>query len=260
MRPAGRFCRAISLCIALLPLAGVQADCVVLLHGLARTAGSMAPMAEFLEASGFATANTGYPSRQLPVEALATRAIQDGLRGCEVEEARRGTKKGRVHFVTHSLGGILLRQYLSSATIPPLGRVVMLGPPNQGSEVVDELRHVPGFKLINGPAGQQLGTGYDSLPLRLGPVSFPLGVIAGTRSLNPILSAVLPGPDDGKVTVRSARVSGMCAFLEVNATHTFMMRDKVVLAQTLQFLQEGRFAGGTRCPRVAPLTEARADE
>ena len=91
-------------------------------------------------------------------------------------------------FVTHSMGGILVRQYLRQHSVPHLHRVVMLGPPNKGSEVVDVLGNTPGFHFINGDAGLQLGTGQGSVPNTLGPVDFDLGIIAGTRSINWILS------------------------------------------------------------------------
>ncbi|MEM7257005.1 MAG: alpha/beta hydrolase, partial [Pseudomonadota bacterium] len=117
----------------------------------------------------------------------------------------------------------------------------MIAPPNQGSEVVDNLRDVPGFKVFNGPAGLQLGTDENSIPSQLGPVTFDLGVIAGTDTINPILSQYLPNPDDGKVSVESTKVEGMDDFLVFAHTHTFIMRSKQVIAQVIHFLQQGQF-------------------
>ena len=219
---------------------GQAPDCVVLLHGLARTAASMARLEEALTDAGFAVANIDYPSRKYAVQQLAPLVIEKGLAACRSRQAEI------IHFVTHSLGGILVRYYLAEHDLPEhhllkLGRVVMLGPPNRGSQVVDKLARVPGFGLWNGPAGLQLGTGEDSLPRQLGPARFAVGVIAGTRSLNPVFSRFLPGPDDGKVALESTKLAGMQDFLALPHTHTFMMRSAEVIRQTIFFLHNGRF-------------------
>ncbi|XOV83270.1 MAG: esterase/lipase family protein [bacterium] len=208
-------------------------ECVVLLHGLARTSDSMNPLANQLERNGYVVANLDYPSRQKPIEELAAPVITAGLTAC--------TDSPRVHFVTHSLGGILVRYYLAHHQIQHLGYVVMLAPPNQGSEVVDNWQNIPGYKALNGPTGIQLGTNKKSIPNQLGAVDFPLGVIAGNKTINPILSLSLPNPDDGKVSVENTKVEGMADFIEVPHTHTFIMRSEEVITQVLHFLQHGQF-------------------
>jgi len=227
------------LIICFLLLSGVSAsaaDCVVLLHGLARSATSMNKMQRALTDAGYETANIDYPSRDYDVEELAQIAVSDGLRACQ-----SNGEVGRVHFVTHSLGGILLRQYLSENEIPLLGRVVMMGPPNQGSAAVDRLGAVPGFDWLNGPAGRQLGKGEDSVPLALGPAEFELGVIAGNRSIDPITSAVLENPDDGRVSVEDTKLDGMNDFVVVEHSHAFMMRMRRPIELTIRFLNNGSF-------------------
>jgi hypothetical protein len=218
----------------------VAAECVVLLvvllHGLARTASSMERMQEALKDAGFETVNVDYPSREHPIEVLAPLAVGQGLEGC-----RKATGMETIHFVTHSLGGILVRQYLTTNDIPELGRVVMLGPPNQGSAAVDKLRDVPGFDWVNGPAGVQLGKGEGSVPLGLGPADFELGIIAGTRSIDPIVSAVLEDPNDGRVSVEDTKLEGMNDFVSVPHSHAFMMRMKRPIKLTIQFLRTGSF-------------------
>lgn len=208
-------------------------QCVILLHGLGRTKRSMAPMQRFLDSEGFATLNLGYRSTQFSIERLA-----DGLRP-KIEEAASGFKV--LHFVTHSMGGILLRYLLAEKSIPNLGRCVMLGPPNQGSQVVDRLRGTGVFGWINGPAGLQLGTGEGSVPCALGPVDFELGVLAGNRSINLILSLLIPGPNDGKVAVTHAKVAGQRDFKVMPVSHPFFMVNREVQRNTLAFLRDGAF-------------------
>lgn len=229
--------RAGIVCVLLLSSSpALAADCVVLLHGLARTAISMNPMQRALIDEGFETANIDYASRDDTIEALAEIVIPEGLEAC-----RSKGSVGHIHFVTHSLGGILLRQYLSMHPIPDLGRVVMLGPPNQGSVAVDELRNVPGFDWLNGPAGLQLGKGEDSVPLKLGPATFELGVIAGNRTIDPITSSVLENPDDGRVSVEDTKLDGMADFIVVEHSHAFMMRMRRPIDLTIRFLNSGSF-------------------
>ena len=139
------------------------------------------------------------------------------------------------------MGGILVRQYLSQHEIPGLHRVVMLGPPNKGSEVVDKMGDVPGFDFINGDAGMQLGTDELSVPNALGKANFDVGVIAGTRSVNLILSYLIEGEDDGKVSVENTKLEGMNDHIVMSVTHTFMMRNKKVIAQALYYLKNGQF-------------------
>jgi pimeloyl-ACP methyl ester carboxylesterase len=228
--------------LSLLVLAGLfataqAADCVVLLHGLARTSGSMDKMQQALNEAGFETANIGYPSRKKTIAELANIAIPAGLEACRAKQDIE-----HIHFVTHSLGGILLRQYLEQNGIEELGRVVMLGPPNQGSEAVAGLGGVPGFDWLNGPAGRQLGKGDNSVPLQLGPADFELGIIAGNRTIDPITSSVLENPDDGRVSVDDTRLEGMDDFVVVEHSHAFMMRMREPIELTIRFLQTGSFA------------------
>lgn len=212
-----------------------EPQCVVVLHGLMRTSGSMRKVAQALEQNGYSVINVDYPSRKKYIEELAPLAVEKGLSACRALGAKT------IHFVTHSLGGILLRYYLSKNKIPELGRVVMLAPPNHGSETVDLFEGMPGFGLAGGPAGRQLGTKRRSVPMRLGPADFEVGIIAGSWSINFSMGGILPTPNDGTVSVESARLEGMKDFIVVRHTHSFIMRSDRVIRQTIYFLQNGIF-------------------
>jgi len=218
------------------PLAASTNDAVILLHGLLRTDRSMRKMAAALQAEGYAVVNVNYPSRMATIQELAESVISEALAEPTIINA------ANIHFVTHSLGGILVRQYLQTHTIKRLGRVVMLGPPNQGSEVVDTLGNLALFQRMHGPSGNQLGTSSNSIPNRLGPVAFELGIIAGDRSINWINSlTMIKGRDDGKVSVEHTKVEGMTDHITLHATHPYLMRNQHAIQQSIQFLKNGTF-------------------
>ncbi len=215
---------------------------VVLLHGLARSPASLSRLERALAGAGFATSNIGYPSTRHPIEVLAREFVLPRLRGLMDDALTSGRP---LHFVTHSMGGIIVRQLRASAIEWPPGRVVMLGPPNAGSELVDHLRHWPLFRWINGPAGLQLGTEPGSLPNRLGPATFELGIIAGNRPLLEPFVHWIDGDSDGKVSVHRADLAGRQDLVVLPVSHALMMRDAGVIAQTLAFLETGRFRPGS---------------
>jgi len=214
---------------------GVQEE-VILLHGLCRTSRSMVKMERALTKAGYKVRNLDYPSRTASVEKLADDAIGKAISDCQKDGA------AKINFVTHSLGGILVRSYLARRTIPNLGRVVMLAPPNQGSEIVDKLVWLFLFKWINGPAGNELGTGKNSTPNKLGPANFQVGIIAGDRSINWINSLLIPGSDDGKVSVERTKLAGMTDHIVIHTTHPFIMKNCEAIRQTIQFLRTSKFS------------------
>lgn len=211
-------------------------DGVVLLHGIARTSASMRPLQRVLERDGYAVLNLDYRSRHLPLEALS-----------ETIHAPVGrfaaTVPGAVHVVGHSMGGLLARVYLARHRPPRLGRVVMLGTPNSGSEIADLLHRRSIYRVVFGPAGQQLTTARDpAFVAALGRVNYPLGIIAGSRPLSRrAVSFLFDGANDGKVTVASTRVPGMTDHITIAASHTRLICHPEALDAVLVFLREGRF-------------------
>ncbi len=218
---------------------------VVLLHGLARSASSMQDMAEALETAGYRVCNVAYPSREHSIAELSSRFVAPSIADCVSNTAEP------VSFVTHSLGGIIARELAKTGAVQTFGRVVMLGPPNHGSEVVDVLGDWEIFDAINGPAGGELGTHEDSVPQQLGPATFQVGVVAGNRSINWINSLMIPGADDGKVSLESAKLEGMRDFVVVPASHPLLMKDREVIEQTIRFLTSGCFAHEEEATPVA---------
>jgi pimeloyl-ACP methyl ester carboxylesterase len=221
-----------------LPSLATAADTVVLLHGLGRTSFSMARLAGELKREGYHVLNISYPSRTQSLETLATEWLPARLRPLPPTE--------KIHFVTHSMGGIVVRLWLREQGIPAnLGRVVMLAPPNAGSEVPDRFAGFPPFRWFTGQNGRRLTTAPDALPRALGPWpanGSELGIIAGDRPLNPLMASWLPKPNDGKVTVATTHLAGARDHVVVPYSHTWLAWRRDTIAQVKAFLREGHFA------------------
>lgn len=211
--------------------------CVILLHGITKDSSSMRSIERALQERGYHTVNLDYPSRSNPIEVLATEAIPRGLAACEEADT------GALHFVAHSMGGLLVRYYYDRRDASDVTSVVMLGTPNQGSRLGNFLSCIPWIKDLNGPAGKQMGIDPRSIPNRMGPVRFPLGVIAGTRTFNPLFAAIISGNDDGRVGLPSTYVEGTCARVTYPLTHDNLTDDQRVIDQVVAFLNTGNFRG-----------------
>ncbi len=210
-----------------------EPETVILLHGYGRTSYSMLPLQYRLESEGFHVHNFGYPSMRSSPQELT------GLLAREIDACCSNSP--RMHFVTHSLGGILVRAYLAGNRMPNMGRVVMLAPPNQGSELADMINGSSLLSTILGSTVIQLGTGAESLPNRLPSPWFEIGVIAGVDEFNPLGDWFVPKPSDGTVSVASTRLDGMHDFVTVPKSHTFIMWSGEVADYVVRFLRTGRF-------------------
>jgi pimeloyl-ACP methyl ester carboxylesterase len=192
-------------------------------------------MEHALRDAGFATLNLDYPSRSKPLDLLA-----DYVHPPVADFAER--HQGTIHFIGHSMGGLLARVYLAKYRPAGLGRVVMLGTPNGGSEVADLLKGFFIYRSFYGPAGLQLTTSLDGLLTSLPVVDYAVGVVAGNRSIDPIASLlVLPRPNDGRVSVESSRLAGMADHITIKASHNGLLRHPLAIEQAISFLREGRF-------------------
>ncbi len=210
-------------------------QCVVLLHGLFRSSLAMKPLEWHLEGEGYTVVNLSYSSTLYSIEELAETAVRESLQSCHSQGVHR------IHFVTHSLGGILVRQFAANEKIEGLERVVMLGPPNQGSQVADYYSSKGWLSFFEPQAMVQLGTGDESIPRALGPVDFELGVIAGTVREETLLPGFPDEVSDGTVSLSEAMVPGMLELLQMPVTHTFMVWNPMVMSQVVHFLQYGTF-------------------
>lgn len=218
----------------------MQRELAVVLHGLACPHHIMWRIARVLNTEGFRVARKTYPSRTTPLEKLATQWLPQLL------DQHHAAGAPRIHFVTHSMGAILLRLWLRDLPAPQnLGRIVMIAPPNHGSEIPDHLDKNPFFRLLTGVNGPRLGTHDNSLPLQLSQSPLPpgveVGIIAGRRTCNPLFAAWIGGASDGKVSVKSTRLDGMRDHIILPRSHTSILMSRETCTQTVHFLREGKF-------------------
>ncbi len=213
-----------------------QKELVILLHGILRSKTDMLFLRKFFEKNGYNTLNILYPSREKNLEDLSDFVHE------QITASPHYNEHTKINFVTHSMGGLITRYYIARQKPKNIGKVVMLGPPNTGSEFADWLTETeilaPLYQKIFGPAGSQMTTKYAHIDKE---ITYPLGVIAGNASVNPLAPWILAGEHDGIVPVERTKIEGMRDHIVMNATHSFMMFNPKVMAQALYFLHHETF-------------------
>ena len=213
----------------------VTNDYVVLLHGIGRTHHVMSKMEQHLLSQGYDVYNDSYPSTSFSIEKLGEQIWQR-------VQARCSDVSKKIHFVGHSMGGLIVRWMLAQYQLENVGRVVMLGTPNQGSRLVDLLKRFKFYHRRFGPSGQQLGAKGGAVFDHLPPVDYDVGVIARDRTVDWFFSwFVLPGKNDGKLTTEETKLEGMKDHIVLHAAHPFMPSNPGVMEQTEHFLRLGAF-------------------
>jgi len=234
--------------IANSPAVSDPTEVVLLLHGLMRTASSMSAIESELHKTDIDAEKSQphaakkrtpvsftYASTRDPISAhsSALRELVENLPGLP-----------RISMVGHSLGNIVFRHAIGEwqrngdpkKVLPRMNRVVMLGPPNQGSAFAAKLSRLGIFETITGNSGLQLGPSWDKVRDSLGIPPCPFAIVAGDISGSPIQNPLLSGPSDGVVTIQEATLTGMTEIASVPVVHSFLMSDSSVVRATVSFL------------------------
>ncbi len=206
---------------------------VIYLHGIGRTSRSMRPILNAMPKDGYVHVPFEYPSTRVPIQQAA------GYLHSLIESL---TDVSRISFVVHSMGGLVVRRYLQDHRDPRIHRMVMLGTPNSGAELADMLKRNLIFQTVYGPAGQELVTDPNGTIGSLPTPDFEFGIIAGGKGDERGFNPLLPGDDDGTVTIASTRLAGAADFLRSPKIHSILMSDETATAAIQCFLEHGRFS------------------
>ena len=213
-------------------LPAMSGKAVVCIHGIVRSSKSFLRMSERLKQEGYSVFGFDYPSTRIPITEAADylHSALESLEGID-----------EINLVVHSMGGLVVRCYLAKHKDERLRRMVMLGVPNQGAEMANICRGLFAYQLIFGPAGAQLVCGESGLCCELPTPEFEFGIIAGARGSDSGWNPLIPGDDDGTITVASTRLPGAADFATVHCLHSFLMNDRTAIDYSVRFLQTGRF-------------------
>ena len=215
-----------------------ESETVILLHGIGHTKWNMYFVETALKKQGYETFNITYPSLTKGID-----GISDFLHE-RLEMGEIWNKDQKVHFVSHSMGGLVTSHYLNKyedkIEKENVGRVVMIAPPNKGSEIADLLKDFLPYKMIYGPAGQELTTKHQANNVKK--PYYEVGIIAGTKGWPYLLGNMnLKGKHDGRVALENTKLDGMQDHVEVKATHSFIVWKPSVHQQVIRFLENGSF-------------------
>lgn len=218
-------------------------DYVILVHGLDWFRDTLKPTAAFLHQQGYSTINVRYPSRKV----TGTAEAADWVTKVVAEHCTDPTK--RIHVVAHSMGTVVVREFLAKHRPSNLGQVVLIAAPNRGTPLATPLRWKPLGKMIC-PAAAELGCGKKGAPLtEPSAVNFSPGILMGNKpGWFPYLSPFLPGPDDGVVPVSSGKIDGMADLRIIRASHTGLPHNAAALSETVYFLRTGHFSSSQPMP------------
>lgn len=216
-------------------------ELVVLMHGIGHSMINLYRMELRLKRAGYETLNLTYPSLRHRISDLSLWLRE------RLQEKQVWITYHKVHFVAHSMGGLVsgfyLQDYKEDIPVGKLGRVVMLSTPHGGSEVADALKDLWLYKFVFGPAGQELTT--DQRPSRQISPYYELGIIAGTKHwLYPLGMRFIPALHDGCVSVKNTKLKGMSDHIALPVLHGFMGWNKQVCKQAQHFLENGGFDHG----------------
>jgi len=210
-------------------------DYVVLLHGIMSSKNAMVPAAEYFQKKGLHAIVIPYPSRKISIEDVTNKILLPAIHKHCTDPSKR------IHFVGHSMGCIVIRNYLASHLPKNLGRVVLVAAPNHGSELADIFGDQTLALNIFGPALKDLKTTADSLPNRLGPVDYEAGIIMGIAPRIPWLSKQFPDDNDWVVSANAGKIKGMKDFTIIKGPHTSLKYSRNVFYQAYHFLRIGHF-------------------
>jgi pimeloyl-ACP methyl ester carboxylesterase len=225
---------------------------VIVLHGLGRSRVATDAICNYLKSQGgYTVFNVSYPSTQEGIADMARSLAR-------VVENLDGITE--INFVAHSMGNIVIRHYMADQAAagrrpdPRIRRFVMLAPPNHGSLAALTFADNSVFRVVAGEAGQELGRDWAKLEAKLATPGCKFGIIAGGKGDNKGFNPLLPGDNDGTITVGTTRLEGAADFLVLPVMHTFIVRDAKALEYTLRFLEKGYFISPDK---VQPVPKAK---